>query len=157
MFEAAPVERDAADSSSSDGEPERDQVPDDDGSSLGGTTLELGPRSPRSPIVSDDSGDEPMGPVVPSVPPMPTDSESSAEEEEFADSQRQGLGCPMPTCSTTPLRRPRLWCPCKSSMNGLWMASLLGLISRAPLPVQICSNSHQFYNIHFSMQRRYMF
>ena len=92
MFEAAPVERDAADSSSSDhDEPERDQVPDaDDGSSLGGTTLELGPRSPRSPIVSDDSGDEPMGPVVPSVPPMPTDSESSAEEEEFADSQRPG-------------------------------------------------------------------
>lgn len=50
----------------------------------------MGPRSPRSPIVSDDSGDEHMGPVVPPVPPMPTDSESSAEEEEFADSQRPG-------------------------------------------------------------------
>jgi len=82
----------AAEDADSPAEPDMEAVLDDeDGSSLGGTTLELGPRSPL--VSSDDSEDEPMEPTgeIPSVPPMPTDSESSAEEEEFAgDSQRPG-------------------------------------------------------------------
>ena len=88
IFEAVSAAEDA----DSPAEPDMEAVLDDeDGSSLGGTTLELGPRSPL--VSSDDSEDEPMEPTgeIPSVPPMPTDSESSAEEEEFAgDSQRPG-------------------------------------------------------------------
>lgn len=89
IFEAVSAAEDA----DSPAEPDMEAVLDDeDGSSLGGTTLQLGPRSPL--VSSDDSEDEPMEPSgeIPSVPPMPTDSESSAEEEEeFAgDSQRPG-------------------------------------------------------------------
>lgn len=89
IFEAAA----RADSPASDGESERDDREavldaNDDASSLGGTTLELGP---RSPLVSSDGSEDERMPEVPSVPPMPTDSESSAEEEEPAgDSQRPG-------------------------------------------------------------------